>query len=461
MEARSTTGNNAKIGSYMAEEMSGNITIKGNATVNVNDNAGSGAAIGTGSDANLSGNITITENAHVNVNTDAESAGIGTGKNSGITEKGSIVIEGNAEVTATSKGNGAAIGTGNNGNIKGAIAIKGEAKITAESEESAAIGTGVNGDLSGKITILNEADVLAFSDGTGAGIGTGTGGDLSGSIEIKGNALVSAVGNDKSAGIGTGKDGTIEESGNIVISGTADVAAFGDSDIDAESGAAIGSSGEGEMKGTITISGDSKVTAITGKYAAAIGTGKDSSTSSSSAMSGKINILDNAIVITKVKTFDKVTYDKDTNNFSYLNYLMSNGIIGEGNELGHDSNRGEFIIGPNVTINGYKGNDIENLKDYINYYKSEDGIIANLIIEESKPKDNTENKTTSTDAVVEEQVETIVHKKVVNTSVKDKPIVENINDIESIETNNTYTWSLPISIVLFACLILLGRKRLN
>ena len=87
--------------------------------------------------------------------------------------------------------------------------------------------------------------------------------------------------------------------------------------------------------------------------------------------------------------------------------------------------------------------------------------MPNLIIVESEPINNKDTKTTSTDVVVEEQVETIVHKKAVNTSVKDKPIVENINDIESIETNNINVWSLPISIVLLVGLVLFGRKRLN
>ena len=500
--ASSDSNYNASIGSHKNEAMSGTIHISGNADIDVN--GGKGAAIGSGYESSLSGSITVDGNSKVNATSNNSGAAIGSGEDGDVTDKGKIIIKGDAEVTATSKNNGAAIGSGFRANLDGDIVIGGNANVNAVSDtnsygaaigsgsswyttngydgtlsgnivieddasvvarsnsQGAAIGSGKNSDITdkGNIVIKDNADVVAFSDGTGSGIGSGAGANLGGSIEITDSAKVTAVGNLRSAGIGTGEFGSIEGGGSITISDKADVSAYGDGD-SIDSAAAIGTSFSGKMEGIITISGKSKVKAIKSTYAAAIGTGNYEGYEhevKTGEMSGAIEILDYAKVTTGTKTDAKVTLIKNADGTYTINYTKSDGkgIIGGGHEINHDLESGPFIIGTGVTINGINGSDEENLGDYINYHVNSD-YMSNLIIVESEPLDDKGDKTNK----IQEQIETIVHKKVVNTSFKNKPIVKNVVDGEPIKTNIMNTWSLPLFIVLFACLIFLRRKRLN
>ena len=496
----SSDGNdNASIGSHKNEAMSGTIHITGNASIDVN--GGDGAAIGSGYESNLSGKIVVDGNSKVNATSNNSGAAIGSGEDGDVTDKGKIIIKGDAEVTATSKNNGAAIGSGFRANLDGDIVIGGNANVNAVSDtnsygaaigsgsswyttngydgtlsgnivieddasvvarsnsQGAAIGSGKNSNITdkGNIVIKDNADVVAFSDGTGSGIGSGAGANLGGSIEITDSAKVIAVGNLRSAGIGTGEFGSIKDSGSITISENADASAYGDGD-SINSAAAIGTSVSGDMEGIITISGNSKVKAIKSTYAAAIGTGNYEGYNQeikTGEMSGAIKILDYAKVTTGTKTDAKVTLTKNIDGTYTINYKKSDGkgIIGRGYKIDRALESGAFIIGTGVTINGIKGSNEENLEDYINYHVNSD-YMSNLIIVESEPLEDKEDK-------IQEQIETIIHKKVVNTSVKNKPTVKDVIDDEPMKTNIMNIWSLPLFIVLFACLILLRRKRLN
>lgn len=328
----------AKIGSNAGEDMTGNIHITGDVTVTtggtnsvtIKDDPdkdyrqissggagiGAGAAfVGTGENGvyseggDMSGTITIDGNAKVDASSGSElGAGIGTGGaflwkdnyniiHTGGEMSGTISIGGNADVSASSELDGAGIGTGYEGNMTGDIAIGDSAKVSASSGAyGAGIGTGCYGDMSGDITIDDSAKVSAVSDVSGAGIGTGYNGDMSGDIAIDGNAKVSAISDVRGAGIGTGSDGEFTEDAVVTVGGDAEVLAFSGSYREDDTGrmcgdgAGIGAGDDAGMYGTVNIWGNAKVTAVSGRDGSGIGCGDDGS------MGGTVNITDNANV---------------------------------------------------------------------------------------------------------------------------------------------------------------------
>ena len=321
---------NAIIGSHKGEDMSGKIHITGSATVTTEDDRkddfyGNGAGIGSGEDGNMSGSITIDENAKVNAFSQENGAGIGSGEGGNMSDSGSITISGNAQVTAGSGWDGAGIGSGEDDNMSGSITIDGNAKVTAWSEdEGVGIGSGREGDVSGTITIGGSAQVTAGSDDDGAGIGAGEKGSITstGRIIIRDSAKVTAIGEDEGAGIGTGEDKRM--AGLIIIQDNAQVTA-----IAGDSAAAIGSDDKDDMRGTILILGNARIT-----------TGR---------------LWD-----------DDIHFNYETKKIEYTLDENAIGRIGDGQNAHHESSNGHYVIGPDVTINGRNGSDIEKLKDYIN-----------------------------------------------------------------------------------------------
>ena len=327
---------NAKIGSHEDEDMSGKIHITGSAAVTTEDDGeddfyGDGAGIGSGYNGNMSGSITIDENAKVNAFSQEDGAGIGSGEGGNMSDSGSITISGNAQVTAGSGWDGAGIGTG---------------KSDDDPPKS---------EMSGTITIGGNAKVTAWSEEGGTGIGSGEDGDVSGTIIIGGNARVTAGSDDDGAGIGAGEKGSITSTGRIILRGSAKVTAIGE-----DEGAGIGASDGEHMAGLIIIQDNAQVTAIAGDSAAAIGSDdKDD-------MRGTILILGNARITTGMLLNDKVAFNYKTKEIEYTLDKNAIGRIGDGQDAYHESSYGHYVIGPDVTINGRNGSDIEKLKDYIN-----------------------------------------------------------------------------------------------
>ena len=319
---------NAKIGSHEDEDMSGKIHITGSATVTTEDDRkddfyGDGAGIGSGYNGNMSGSITIDENAKVNAFSQEDGAGIGSGEDGNMS--GSITISGNAQVTAGSGWDGAGIGAGDDGDMSGSITIDGNAKVTAWSEDG------------------------------GVGIGSGEDGDVSGTITIGGSAQVTAGSDDDGAGIGAGEDGSITSTGRIILRDSAKVTAIGENE-----GAGIGTGESRFMDGLIIIQDNAQVTAIAGEDAAAIGSDdKDD-------MRGTILILGNARITTGRLWDDDIHFNYKTKKIEYTLDENAIGRIGDGQNAYHESSYGHYVIGPDVTINGLNGSDIEKLKDYIN-----------------------------------------------------------------------------------------------
>ena len=340
---------------------SGNVTIDGDGTLEAGngvENAYSeGAKIGSHEDEDMSGSIHITGDATVTAKRDSgrgDGAGIGSGN--GGEMSGSITIDGNANVDAIGSYDGAGIGAGDGGKMSGNITIGGNAQVTAASEcNGAGIGSGWTGDMSGNITIGDSAQVTAWGDDEGAGIGSGGEGAVSGTITIGGSAQVTAGSGEDGAGIGAGEDGSIAGSGKIIIRDNAKVTAIGE-----DEGAGIGSGEDKKMKGTIIIQDNAQVTAIAGSQAAAIGSDDEDD------MTGTIFILGNARVNTGILDDDEVYFDYDTKEIKYKLDKNSIGYIGDGQDSNHESSEGHYVIGPDVTINGISGSDIETLKDYIN-----------------------------------------------------------------------------------------------
>ena len=331
---------NAKIGSHENENMSGSIHITGDATVTTKDDRndfyyGDGAGIGSGENGEMSGSITIDENANVDAFSHEDGAGIGSGYGGGMS--GNISISGSAQVTAGSGWDGAGIGAGEDGTVSGTITIDGNAQVTAWSEDGGAgIGAGEDGTVSGTITIGDSAQVTAGSDDDGAGIGAGEDGSIAGNgkIIIRDNAKVTAIGEDQGAGIGTGADKL--------------------------------------MAGMIIIQDNALVTAIAGDHAAAIGS------DNRNEMTGTIFIIGNARVTTGVE--DGVHFDYETNEIKYRLDPDEDaiGYIGDSSNSHHDSANGHYVIGPDVTINGISGSDIEKLKQYVNMRLNSNGEPENL-----------------------------------------------------------------------------------
>ena len=325
---------NAKIGSHEDEDMSGKIHITGSATVTTEDDGeddfyGDGAGIGSGDGGDMSGDITIDGNAKVNAFSQEDGAGIGSGYGGDMS--GGITINGNAQVTAGSGWDGAGIGSGDS---------------DSDSEKGA---------MSGTITIDGNAKVTAWSEDSGAGIGSGEDGDVSGTITIGGSAQVTAGSDDESAGIGSGNDGSITSTGRIIIRDNAKVTAIGE-----DEGAGIGTGEDKRMAGLIIIQDNAQITAIAGDSAAAIGSDDEDD------MRGTILILGNARITTGMLWDDQVAFNYETKKIEYTLDENAIGRIGDGQGSNHKSLEGHYVLGPDVTINGLNGSDIEKLKDYIN-----------------------------------------------------------------------------------------------
>ena len=399
----------AKIGSNAGEDMSGNIYITGDVTVTTGGNnsvyhdsgvpgdekfgtLSGGAGIGAGAitedenrnaqGGNMSGTITIDGNATVNASAGNKyGAGIGTGRvrtwrspwmnlDDGGDMSGTITIGGNAKVTAKSEGSAAGMGTGGEGEMSGTINIGDDAIVNADSiDYGAGIGNGLWGGMSGTINIDGNADVTATSR-SGAGIGSGDDSDVrkTGTINIGGNAKVFAFSKYNGAGIGGGNEGNMN--GTINIGDNAIVNADSTDD-----GAGIGSGCEASFKGTIIISGNAKVTARTGvseydgnlyTFAAALGATDDY------VFNGNIMILGNAKLTTGVVEKNSVTRENP------LGKLLENmkGYIGS------DCNRvehyGHVFISDTATINGISGTDKTTLNGYINGGNGTDIIPAQV-----------------------------------------------------------------------------------
>ena len=361
--------------------MSGTITIDGNATVNASAGNKYGAGIGTGrvrtwrspwmnldDGGDMSGTITIGGNAKVTAKSDGTAAGMGTGGEGEMS--GTINIGDNAIVNADSTDDGAGIGSGLWGGMSGTINIDGNADVTATSRSGAGIGSGDDSDVTktGTINIGGNAKVFAFSGGNGAGIGGGDEGNMNGTINIRGNAKVIAASGRRGAGIGAGDEENLN--GTVTITDNADVTA-----VSGKNGAGIGSGCEASFKGTIIISGNAKVTARTGvseydgnlyTYAAALGATDDY------VFNGNIMILGNAKLTTGVVEKNSVTRENP------LGKLLENmkGYIGS------DCNRvehyGHVFISDTATINGISGTDKTTLNGYINGGNGTDIIPAQV-----------------------------------------------------------------------------------
>lgn len=164
--AAASADEGAGIGSGYDGDMSetGSITIRGDANVTA-ISGDDGAGIGSGSDANMAGTIEILDNAIVNAGSDDHGAGIGSGLRGEMS--GDITIGDSAQVTASGDHESAGIGAGawsddgDGDGMTGTIMIRDNAQVTANAgrESSAAIGGENDSDMKGIIAILGNAQV--------------------------------------------------------------------------------------------------------------------------------------------------------------------------------------------------------------------------------------------------------------------------------------------------------------
>ena len=333
----------------------------GDSSANINLEGDNKLSSESGSGIHVSGgDVTITGSGSLEAgskNDNNNNAAIGSHEDEDMS--GSIHITGDATVTIkndTGYGDGAGIGSGNNGDMSGSISIGGSSQVTAISgNDGAGIGSGDSGEMSGDITIGDDARVTAWSEDGGAGIGSGREGKVSGSITIGDNAQVSAGSDRDGAGIGGGKKGSITSTGRIIIRGSAKVTAIGE-----DEGTGIGPGEDKKMEGLIIIQDNAQVTAIAGDCAAAIGS------DDGYEMTGTIIIIGNVRITTGVLDDDDVYFDYNTNEIKYTLDENAIGYIGDSQDSNHESSKGHYIIGPDVTINDWSGSDIDALKDYIN-----------------------------------------------------------------------------------------------
>lgn len=164
--AAASADEGAGIGSGKGGELSetGTVTIRGDANVTA-ISGNDGAGIGSGQDNSMSGTIEILDNAIVNAGSDDYGSGIGSGYRGEMS--GSITIGGNAQVTASGDHESAGIGAGarsingSSGGMTGTIMIRDNAQVTANAGRmgSAAIGGEDDSDMKGIIAILGNAQV--------------------------------------------------------------------------------------------------------------------------------------------------------------------------------------------------------------------------------------------------------------------------------------------------------------
>ena len=335
----------------------GDVTITGSGSLEAgskNDN-NNNAAIGSHEGEDMSGDITIGGSTKITAESGRNGAGIGSGD--GGEMSGAIAIGDSSQVKAKSVNDGAGIGSGDDGKMSGSISIGGSSQVTAISgNDGAGIGSGEESNMSGDITIGDDAQVTAWSEDRGAGIGSGREGKVSGNITIGDNAQVSAGSDRDGAGIGGGKKGSITSTGRIIIRGSAKVTAIGE-----DEGTGIGPGEDKKMKGLIIIQDNAQVTAIAGDCAAAIGS------DDRYEMTGTIIIIGNVRITTGVLDDDEdVYFDYNTNEIKYTLDENAIGYIGDSQDSNHESSKGHYIIGPDVTINDLSGSNIDALKDYIN-----------------------------------------------------------------------------------------------
>lgn len=317
-------------------------------------------------------NVTIED---VNISSDGDAIDVGDssanirleGDNKIFSESGSGIHVSGGDVTITGSGsleagskndnnNNAAIGSHEDEDMSGSITIGGNAQVTAVSrDDGAGIGSGDSGEMSGDITIGDNAQVTAWSETGGAGIGSGRENDMSGTITIGGSAQVTAGSNSETAGIGSGNNGIFTSTGRIIIRDSAKVTAVGE-----DEGAGIGTGEDELMAGLIIIQDNAQVTAIAGDRAAAIGS------DNLNEMTGTIIIIGNARVTTGILDNDDVYFDDNTKEIKYKLDENSIGYIGDSKYSNHEGDNGHYVLGPDVTINGISGSDIEALKDYVN-----------------------------------------------------------------------------------------------
>lgn len=369
----SSTGDAIDVGSSSA-----NITLEGDNKIF--SESGSALHVSDG-DVTITGSGSLE--AEIGDSTENENDNAIIGSHKGEDMSGKIHITGSATVTTEDdeeddfRGDGAGIGSGEDGNMSGSITISGNAQVTAGSGwDGAGIGAGESDDdppkseMSGTITIGGNAKVTAWSEDSGAGIGAGEDGDVSGTITIGGSAQVTAGSDDDGAGIGAGTYGSITSTGRIILRDSAKVTAIGE-----DEGTGIGAGDDGHMAGLIIIQDNAQITAIAGDRSAAIGSeGKRD-------MRGTILILGNARITTGMLLNDKVAFNYKTKEIEYTLDKNAIGRIGDGQDAYHESSYGHYVIGPDVTINGLNGSDIEKLKDYINMRLSgenHDGAPENL-----------------------------------------------------------------------------------
>lgn len=299
---------------------------------------------------NATANVTIQD---INISSIGDAIDVGS-------SSANITLEGDNKIFSES---GSALHVSD-----GDVTITGSGSLKAEIgdnednyNDNAKIGSHEDEDMSGKIHITGSATVTTEDDGEdhfygdGAGIGSGYNGNMSGSITIGGSAQVTAGSDDDGAGIGAGTYGSITSTGRIILRDSAKVTAIGE-----DEGTGIGAGDDGHMAGLIIIQDNAQITAIAGDRSAAIGSeGKRD-------MRGTILILGNARITTGMLLNDKVAFNYKTKEIEYTLDKNAIGRIGDGQDAYHESSNGHYVIGPDVTINGLNGSDIEKLKDYIN-----------------------------------------------------------------------------------------------
>lgn len=164
--AAASADEGAGIGSGKGGELSetGTVTIRGDTNVTA-ISGNDGAGIGSGQDNSMSGTIEILDNAIVNAGSDDYGSGIGSGLRGEMS--GDITIGGSAQVTASGDHESAGIGAGaqsingSSGGMTGTIMIRDNAQVTANAgrKGSAAIGGEDDSDMKGIIAILGNARV--------------------------------------------------------------------------------------------------------------------------------------------------------------------------------------------------------------------------------------------------------------------------------------------------------------
>lgn len=221
IEARSSVEDDSFAGIHVGNS---GLTINGDGYIYISNYGSAGAVLGSDEYESFTGNITIGGEVSLEINDDGSDDGAAIGSGQYADFEGKVHITDNADVSADSPDRGAGIGSGEDGDFSGVVIIDENAVVYAEgSDDSSGIGAGKGGSFGGFVHITDNVEVEVENDENGTPIGSSDGGDFTGLVVIDGNAYVDLDLDDSNTDTLIGANDAGTNNGTIIIGGNAEL----------------------------------------------------------------------------------------------------------------------------------------------------------------------------------------------------------------------------------------------